>query len=134
MAVFVDTSAVLPFLNEADADSPQARQLWRELAAEQAELVTSSYVLVESMALIQNRLGMAAVRDFQESMAPLFEIVWVTESLHQLGIAALLAANRRRLSLVDCVSFAICRQRGLQRVFAFDAHFAEQGFDNLIDS
>ena len=30
---------------------------------------------------------------------------------------------------VNCVSFEIMRQRGLRRVFAFDKHFEEQGFD-----
>lgn len=132
MAIFVDTSALLPLLNQDDADFPEARRIWERLAKEQAELVTSSYILVESLALIQNRLGMEAVRDFQESFVPLFQVVWVTEALHQMGVAALLVANRRRLSLVDCVSFAICRQDQIDQVFAFDEHFSEQGFSTLM--
>ena len=131
MAIFVDTSALLPILNQDDADFPEAQQIWENLAKEQAALVTSSYVLVESLALIQNLLGMEAVHDFQESFAPLFQVVWVTEAVHQLGVAALLATNRRELSLVDCVSFIVCRQRQLDQVFAFDAHFSEQGFSCL---
>jgi predicted nucleic acid-binding protein len=131
MAVFVDTSALLPILNQDDADFPQALRIWERLATEQAVLMTSNYVLVESMALIQNRLGMEAVRDLQESFVPLFQIVWVTEALHQMGVAALLAASRRQLSLVDCVSFAVCRQRQVEQVFAFDEHFSQQGFSCL---
>jgi uncharacterized protein len=131
MTVFVDTSALLPILNRDDSDFPEAQRIWVRLASERAELVTSSYVLVESLALIQNRLGMGAVRDFQGAFVPLFRVVWVTEALHQMGIAALLAANRRQLSLVDCVSFVVCRQRGIEQVFAFDEHFSEQGFSRL---
>jgi predicted nucleic acid-binding protein len=131
MVIFVDTSALLPILNQDDVDFPAAQRIWERLAAERAELVTSSYVLVESLALIQNRLGMEAVRDFQEAFMPLFQVVWVTEPLHQMGVAALLAANRRQLSLVDCVSFAVCRQRQIEGVFAFDNHFLEQGFSCL---
>lgn len=131
MAIFVDTSALLPVLNQDDVDFPEAQRIWERLAAEQAELVTSSYVLVESLALIQNRLGMEAVHDFQDSFMPLFHVVWVTEALHQMGVAALLAANRSRLSLVDCVSFVVCRQQQLEQVFAFAAHFSEQGFSCL---
>ena len=61
-------SSLLPILNRADVDYPRALPIWQHLAGERADLVTSSYVLVESMALIQNRLGMAAARDFQESL------------------------------------------------------------------
>ncbi|MDP2857839.1 MAG: VapC toxin family PIN domain ribonuclease, partial [Bacillota bacterium] len=42
--------------------------------------------------------------------------------------AALLTAGRRNLSLVDCVSFDVMRRLGMEKAFAFDAHFAEQGF------
>jgi predicted nucleic acid-binding protein len=131
MSVFVDTSAILPILNQDDVEFPKAHQIWERLAEERADLLTSNYVLVEATALIQNRLGMAAVRDFQESFVPLFQIVWVTEALHQMGAAALVAANHRRLSLVDCVSVIICQQRQIEHVFAFDAHFSEQGFSLL---
>jgi hypothetical protein len=131
MSVFVDTSAILPILNRDDVDFPQAQQIWGRLAEEQADLITSNYVLVEATALIQHRLGMVAVQDFQESFVPLFQIVWVTEELHQMSAAALAVVNRRRLSLVDCVSFVICQQRQIEHVFAFDAHFSEQGFSLL---
>jgi predicted nucleic acid-binding protein len=38
------------------------------------------------------------------------------------------AANRRSLSLVDCVSFVVMRQLAIRDAFAFDRHFEEQGF------
>ena len=41
----------------------------------------------------------------------------------------LLAEGRRKLSLVDCVSFELMRDKGRHTGFAFDAHFNEQGFD-----
>jgi predicted nucleic acid-binding protein len=44
-------------------------------------------------------------------------------------MATLLAAGRRKLSLVDCVSFELMRGCGCNHAFAFDAHFEEQGFD-----
>lgn len=131
MTIFVDTSALLPILNRDDRDHPTALRIWKRLAAERAALLTSSYVLIESMALIQSRLGMEAVRDFEEAYVPLMRIVWVNEELHRLGVAALLAANRRQLSLVDCVSFVVCRRYHTERVFAFDGHFSEHGFPHL---
>jgi len=60
--------------------------------------------------------------------APLLHIEWVDETLHQAGVVALLTANRRQLSLVDCISFETMRRLGLDTAFAFDQHFVEQGF------
>ena len=46
-----------------------------------------------------------------------------------LGVAALLTAARRRLSLVDCISFEIMRERKIRSVFAFDNHYRDAGFN-----
>jgi len=35
------------------------------------------------------------------------------------------------LSLVDCVSFEVMRRIGMNRVFCFDPHFEEHGFEVL---
>lgn len=44
----------------------------------------------------------------------------------------MLTANRRNLSLVDCVSFAAMRKLNIQYYFAFDKHFEEQGLTSVI--
>jgi predicted nucleic acid-binding protein len=126
--VFVDTSAFLPILNSNDVDHVAAGQTWSWLKGERSRLFSTNYILLESFALIQNRLGMAAVEDFQESIVPLLEVEWIDENLHEAGVVALLTADRRRLSLVDCTSFIIMRRLNLNVVFAFDRHFEEQGF------
>ena len=72
--------------------------------------------------------GSVPVRGFQDAVAPVLGVVWVDAELHAEGTAALLTANRRELSLVDCVSFACMRRQGLTRAFHFDRHFREQGF------
>ena len=62
---------------------------------------------------------------------PALEIVWITESLYQRAMAALLAAAKRGVSLTDWTSFEVMRERGIERAFAFDRHFAEQGFISI---
>jgi len=83
---------------------------------------------IESYALIQNRLGLEAVREFQKDLIPLINIEWIDADIHKSGISALLAALRRKLSLVDSVGFETMRNLGIKTVFAFDPHFEEQGF------
>jgi predicted nucleic acid-binding protein len=127
MMVFVDTSAYYAFLDADDDEHPRSYAVWAELLAGGDSLVTSNYVLVETMALAQRRLGIEAVRLFEGEVTPLLQVVWVDAEIHQRATAALLAAGRRQLSLVDCVSFVVMRAYGLDTAFAFDPHFAEQG-------
>jgi uncharacterized protein len=42
-----------------------------------------------------------------------------------------LDSRSRSLSLVDCVSFVVMRQMGLDTAFVFDRHFRNQGFHCL---
>lgn len=129
MDVYVDTSAFLAVLDADDKNHEQAKKVWKELLTSEVSLICSSYVLVETYALVQNRLGIEATRVFHEDIYHLLQIEWVEKSLHMYGINSVLIANRRSLSLVDCVSFVIMRKLGIKKVFTFDTHFVEQGFE-----
>jgi predicted nucleic acid-binding protein len=72
---------------------------------------------------------MEAVRVFEQDVMPILRIIWVTEEIHTAAVSAHLVADRRSLSLVDCVSFEIMRRTGVQKAFAFDRHFLDYGFD-----
>ena len=115
-------------LHAGDESHAKAARAFRELVETKQDLVTTSYVLVETVGLLQHRFGLAAVRGFQDDVVPVLGVVWVDAELHAEGMAALLTAGRRELSLVDCVSFACMRRQGLTRAFHFDRHFREQGF------
>ncbi len=128
MSTFVDTSALVAVLHAGDESHGRAARAFRTLLESKEDLVTTSYVLVETMALLQHGFGLAAARLFHDEVLPVLGVVWIDAALHAEGTAALLTAGRRELSLVDCVSFACMRRRGLSRAFHFDRHFKEQGF------
>jgi predicted nucleic acid-binding protein len=83
MTVFIDTSAFLSILDADDENHPRAKVKWEDLISKKAILVCSNYILVETFALIQHRLGIEAVRAFHEDIVPLLTIEWVNESIHQ---------------------------------------------------
>lgn len=128
MNVFVDTSAFLAVLDADDKDHAKAKTAWTDLISSEANLLCHNYVLVESSALIKHRLGLKAVRVFEGDILPLIHVKWIAEDVHKAGVSALLTASKRKLSLVDCVSFEIMRRLGLDTAFTFDSHFDEQGF------
>jgi uncharacterized protein len=130
-AVFADTSGFLALLNTTDDNHARAERAFRNLHARQALLVSTSYVLVETYALLGRRLGLDAVRSFRADFAPLIDMVWVDETLHNAGLDMLLERRKRLLSLVDAVSFIVMRQRGVAEAFAIDPHFEQEGFSLL---
>lgn len=129
MTVFTDTSALYALLDRDDVNYAQASGAWSDLLKRGDALLTSNYVLLETLALVQSRLGIDAVRAFQEDVRPMLIVRWITEEEHRVGVESLLAARRRRLSVADCVSFQLMREQGIRAVFCFDRHFQEQGFD-----
>ena len=128
MTIFADTSALYALLDRADASHKHAVSAWTNLLNGDERFFTSNYVLVESFALTQSRLGMDAVRLLQEDILPVISVHFVDREVHRSGISAMLSAGRRNLSFVDCVSFEIMRTLGIKTAFTFDPHFKEQGF------
>ena len=128
MSVFVDTSALLAFL---DADQPrhaEVIEIWSEAIDQERRLFSSNYVLVEAFALVQRRLGLEAFRALADVLVPMLRPLWIDEELHSAAVAALFAADRRKLSLVDCTSFELMRRHGFEEVLALDDDFVRQGF------
>lgn len=127
--VFADTSGLFALLVSSDANHAKAQQAFRTLETRRARLLTSSYVLVETYALLGRRIGLAGVRAFRENFAPLLDVVWVDADLHERALHLLLERGTEKLSLVDAVSFEVIRRRHCHQVFAFDRHFAREGLE-----
>ena len=132
MKLFVDTSAFLALLNRSDRYHAAAAGIWKELLSNSLpDLFTTNYVLLETTALIQRRLGIEALRAFSTRVHPILHIVWIDRDLHGQGLSTLLSQGHRRLSLVDCLSFEVMRRFNIDKAFAFDRDFSKQGFQLL---
>jgi predicted nucleic acid-binding protein len=113
VSVLVDTSALFALVGEDD------------------DAHDTAVSVVETTALIQNRLGMAWVRTLHDELLPAIETRWIDSETHAAALTALLAADARRVSFVDRVSFEVMRRDGIEAAFAFDKDFASQGFRTI---
>ena len=125
--VFVDTSGFYALLDGQDPFHGVAKNLFYEAEKERWHLVTTSYVVQESWALIQHRLGWPAVDDFLDVILPMCSVRFVDERLHSHGSARCRQARARRLSLTDCVSFELAQHEGIVEAIADDADFRASG-------
>lgn len=131
MTIFIDTSAFLAIFAADDRYHEAAQATWRALISAEETLVCNSYILVETLTLLQRRLGMDAARAFQFNVLPSVNIHWIDEQIHERAITALLARDRRYLSLVDCTAFETMHLYGIVKAFTFDPHYTDHGFVKL---
>ena len=127
MSVFVDTSALYALLDEDDVHHQEASDALRRLIG--TELVTHAFVVVEAAALVGWRLPWPATVQLLDGIVPVIDVEPVTHDLFSAALATYREAASSRISLVDFTSFALMRSLGINRVFAYDADFAREGFE-----
>jgi uncharacterized protein len=115
-------------LHADDSNHEAAKLTWTTFEAERATLVTTNYVVHETVALLQVRLGLRAVRAFRTNILAVVEQQFIDRPLHNAAFDLVLTTNQRKLSLVDATSFLFMRRESLQRAFAFDRNFEAFGF------
>ena len=128
MIVFADTSALYALLVRDDFMHVRAKECFAYFADHAVQQLSSSFVLVETMALLQRRIGLEAVQDFNARILPLLEILWVDREWYNRAVQRLFALRKKDVSLVDCISFEIMEARAVTMAFSFDKHFIDNGF------
>ena len=93
MNVFIDTSAFYAVIDADDQRHHEAVIAWEDLLGGRAAFHTTSYVLIETTSLLQNRIGVDALRTFAADILPVANIAWVDESVHLSAFHALLRAK-----------------------------------------
>lgn len=129
MSVYIDTSAFIALASSDDPQHANAVAAWTDLVSRGEEIVTTSYVVHETISLLHSRHGSAAVARFAEDLLRPVRVEWVDKALHECALASVLVVpGRRGPSLTDCAGFELIRRQRISGAFAYDRHFANQGF------
>ena len=123
--IFLDTSAAYAIADAADPNHRQASSRLQATLGRRESVLTHNYVVLESATLIQSRLGLAAASMFLRGVQ-LLHVHWVTQVELRRAVDMLEGRGRRDLSLVDCVSFVVMRERGVTTALAYDADFERE--------
>ena len=125
--IFIDTSAIYALADKADPNHNAAYDKFEAVLKSGEIFLLTNYILLESAALLQARLGLSSAILFLKD-AKSFEVEWVDSDLHEEAEKELVRLGKRGISLVDCTSFVVMRRRSVRRAFAFDPDFKDQGF------
>lgn len=126
--VFVDAGGYFALLDETDNHHAEAVAIYGRLIAERWQLLTSSYVLAETHALLVNRLnqqiGIRFLRDMEQSRN---RVIWVTPADVDRAHSIVYQYDDKEFSLTDATSFVVMDRLGIEYAFAFDRHFGQYG-------
>ena len=131
--VFADTVYWLAIFVPGDAWAEAARAA----DCSDALLITTEEVLTEFLAAVSahgdhtRRLACRLVREILRN--PEIEVAAQSHESFLAGLALYERRPDKEYSLADCISMNVMRQRGIQEVLTNDRHFAQEGFNRLLD-
>lgn len=129
MKLFVDTAAWLALNDKNDQYHKEAMAKSLEIKAKKIELITSEYILDESITLIRYRVSHQAAVIFGDSLfkSRIVKIVDITEGDRLKAWEIFKKYDDKELSFTDCTSFVLIKNLKLQKAFTFDKHFQQIG-------
>jgi predicted nucleic acid-binding protein len=131
LATFVDTLFVVALLTPNDKYHARADAIAD--AYVNGPLVTTDAVLLEiGNSLARQRKAEAVGIITRFVRAENVEIVRLTPEPFERGFALYRRYQDKQWGLVDCISFAVMRERGMTDALTFDQHFTQAGFNALM--
>lgn len=129
--MFVDTSGFYAFLSVDDRDHEAVVAVLREAIDGGEPLNATSYVVSETMGLVQKRLGLRVLRRFVADVLPLVRVRWIGAAEHDAAWSLHQQVRKRAFTIVDASSAATMRREGEKRICALDGEFARLGLEPL---
>lgn len=133
MKILVDTLFIIALVNRRDQYHKQAIALADKL--EHYPLLITDAVLLEiGNALARNYKQEAVMIIEQFLSAKEVEIVNLSPQLFSKAFTLYQIHQDKAWGLVDCVSFVVMNERGIDQALTFDQHFVQAGFTALMRS
>ena len=131
--IFVDTAGWMSMADRNDRlhkKTVQVRDGWLRRGG---ILVTSDYVMDETLTLSRIRLGIDAAEKWwgQVSESPRLKMEWINGERAEKARGWFFRWRDKTFSFTDCTSFVVMRELRLKKALTGDRHFVEAGFEIL---
>jgi hypothetical protein len=131
MKLFVDTSAWLALNDKSDQYHDKALSILNVVKRQKIGLITSEYIVDESITIIRYRISHRAAIVFGDSLMDSTIVTVMDIAMDERTQAWHLFKkySDKDLSFTDCTSFALMNKLKIRKAFTFDDHFKQIGFD-----
>ena len=130
--IFIDTGAWIALSDRKDQYHHNAVAIYTKLKQEKERLLTTDYIINETVTRLRYDLNHSVAVRFLDSMervekADVLRMICIDEPLFDDAISIFRTYDTAVLSFTDCISFAVCRKYKIDLAFAFDQHFIMMG-------
>ncbi len=131
--IFIDSSAFIALKNRSDQFHDQARFCFETLLQQKTLMLTSDYVLDETITAIRFRKNHREAVTFIKELAqvPLLAVIPIYPVYFKQAINLLMQYKDKEFSFTDCTSFAYMQGHEISTAFTFDHHFKQAGFTTM---
>ena len=129
-ALFVDTAGWTMLADEADPQHRAARAFRDQWLSTAGLLVSSDFVMDETLTLIRVRLGLDAAERWWEQVegSPRLHWEWIDPGRAEKARHWFFRWRDKDFSFTDCSSFVVMKERRIRGALTNDHHFVQAGF------
>lgn len=133
MALFLDTGFLIALELSSDNRHKAARNCWSNFSLAPEPLVTTSYVIDETLTFFNSRSFHAKAVEIGERLllSRAITVIHVDQTLFREGLEFFRRHADKRYSFRDCISFVVMRKQRIGRALTFDRHFTQAGYERL---
>ncbi len=131
--VFVDTAGWMALADGSDPQHEAARAARDEWLRQGGILISTDYVMDETLTLIRIRLGLKAAAGWWDQVEASSRLrwEWIDPSRAEKARRWFFRWSDKQFSFTDCTSFVVMRELRLHQALTGDKHFQQAGFEML---
>jgi len=132
-AVFVDTAGWVMLADGADPGHREACSFRDGWLAEAGVLVSTNYVVDETLTLIRVRLGLDAAEQWWAQIDASTRVLWelIDPERAEKARGWFFRWRDKDFSFTDCTSFVVMRELKIRKALTNDRHFVQAGFETV---
>jgi predicted nucleic acid-binding protein len=129
--LFVDTAGWLSMADEADPFHSECKKVRDRFLEQGGILITSDYVVDETLTLIRMRISLGAAEKWWSQVAGSQRLrwEWIGSERAEKARAWFFRWQDKAFSFTDCTSFVIMQELNIKQVLTLDRHFLAAGFE-----
>ena len=130
-SLFVDTAAWVAAADAGDATGPAVREARDRWLSQGGMLVTTDYVIDETLTTIRFRLGLDAAEAWwmQIDASSRLQVESIDEARRERARLLFFRYRDKDFSFTDCSSFVLMHELKIRSVLTLDHHFRQMGFE-----